>query len=125
MPSLDKRNLFQKAVLWTASSAVDDYGEPVVVEPVEINCRWLDRVFETVTVEGTPLRLEAEVIVGREVPLGSKLWKGTLESWQAGTGSAGDATKVMYVRTYRETPGVKNRYAVKKVGLSFSKDSPE
>lgn len=125
MPKLSERNLYQKAVLWAATPNVDDYGEAVVSEPVEISCRWIDRRSETVDDTGSPLSLDATVIVDREIPQGSKLWKGTLESWQTGTGSAGNDTRVMYVRTYRETPGIKNRYLVRKVGLSRSKDTPE
>ncbi len=74
--------LREYAVLWKVSlredgsKVLDDYGQPVLLDPVEIRAEWKAK-------NPPAQRLGRGVVnqivsVDREIPLGSKLWQGKL-----------------------------------------------
>lgn len=122
MPDIRVSNLYQWAVLWPTTGGTAESGEPLVGPPVEIRCRWIDRRSESLDPDGQPIALDATVIVDREIPIGSNMWKGKLKDWY-GTGSAGSGIGLMAVKTSGTTPDIKNRGIRRRVGLMKFRDS--
>lgn len=84
MPPIETAELSQKAVLWAGPSApteYDDYGEPKVDAAVEIDCRWEERIQEVTGPNGTPVQSAAEVVVDRDVAVGSRMWLGQIDDY--------------------------------------------
>jgi hypothetical protein len=69
----------QSAIYW-ARSGTDSYGQPSFAEPVEITCRWDDSVTEFIDPQGERRLSSAVVYVDRDMPLGSMLKLGDLDS---------------------------------------------
>lgn len=121
MPSPEIANRLQKALLW-AKISDDAYGEPVVSAPVEIDVRWVTKRRQATGPDGTPIAIDATVIVNQEIAIGSIMWEGSMAEW-VGTGS-GEADKfLMQVMTYDETPDLKNRLRAREVSLQFFRGS--
>ena len=114
----DRRYRVQAAVLWAAVSPVsyDRYGQTLVSAPVEIKVRWLTCRREVLDSKGNTIALDAEAVVGQQIPVGSRMWFGSLSSW-AGTGSGLPDKEVHEVKVYHETPDVKGRAVRRTVGL--------
>lgn len=74
------RLLKDTAVLWlrAANGASDDYGQPVVMTPVEIKCKWQEVAKEFIDHTGTRQVSAAVVYVDRDVLIGSLLKWGKL-----------------------------------------------
>lgn len=115
MPALETRDLTQRAVLWPAQG-YSDYGEAKVGAPVEVPVRWLWGQAEALDKDGGTVALDAQAVVDREVPVGSKMWLGTLEGWYA-TGSGGTDAMLLEVKTSSEALDLKGRFAGREVGL--------
>jgi len=92
----------QKAVLW-AADGFDDYGEPKVDAAEQIDCRWENVNREVAGPNGTPIAIEAEVVVDKAVAVGSRMWLGELKDYTAAD------TKLVVV-AQREIPDVKARH---------------
>lgn len=120
MPSIEYRSRFQKAVLWEANG-FDSYGRPKVGNPVEISVRWKHSRKESIGSDGTPIAIDATVVVDRVIPVGSCMWLGELADW-VGTGSNDDIKDVMQVVSHNVTPDVRNRHTMYTINLSFFKD---
>jgi len=119
MPVLEESDLHEYAVLWSAGG-VDDYGNPTVSAPVEIPCRWLIGMRESLDAEGNIIGVSDTVIVDRAIPIGSILWKGRLKDLPS------SPTDLKQVIEYRETPDVKGRKRRRMVLLSrYSDQLPE
>jgi len=79
-----KRMRKQIAVHWALASAEsggiahDDYGQPVLTDPVEIECRWEAKSEEFVAANGTKTTSRAVVYVDRDVDVGGVLMLGEL-----------------------------------------------
>ena len=69
--------LKQKCVYWFPSTRYDNFGRPVVNDPVELSCRWEDITEEAVDNNGTvflsrsTVYLSADVVPGGVILLGS------------------------------------------------------
>lgn len=113
---------YQKAVLWSASG-YDDYGQVKVSAPVEIGVRWTNKRSEALDPQGNTIAVDASVVVGfSDIPIGSKLWLGSLSSWY-GTGSGGQDDEVMEVVTSSKGRDIKNRGIRRTLGLKKFQDS--
>lgn len=121
MPALEQTDRHQAAVYW-AKAGQDGYNEPLLSAPVELKVRWLNRKSQMVGPEGTPITVDATVVLGQEVELGSELWLGTLENYY-GIGSSGSDTEHMRVVAYRETTDLKHRHTRRVAGLAYSRDT--
>lgn len=79
-----KRMRKQKAVYWPPESSesagddFDDYGQPQVSDPVEIDCRWEEVSEEFIDATGTRQMSRAKVYVDRDVKVGGILMLGIL-----------------------------------------------
>ena len=78
------RMLKMKAVYWPPESSesggddFDDYGQPQVSDPVEIDCRWEEVSEEFLDAQGTAQISRAKVFVDRDVEVGGILMLGLL-----------------------------------------------
>jgi hypothetical protein len=104
MPPLGKRALRQPAVFWLAESGTDDFGEPVVSEPIELTVRWEFTRKEMMGPGNTPVALEAIVYVDRILPIGSNAWRGNLLDWNDEF-----EDEILYVMGVAEVPDIKGR----------------
>ena len=73
----------QTAVYWPLASSdsggddFDDYGQPVVTDPIEISCRWEDVAEEFIDAKGTRQVSKSTVYVDQDVDVGGILMLGT------------------------------------------------
>jgi len=83
--SILTRMLKQTAVYWplaseeTGGQAVDDYGQIVYGDAVEIDCRWDDEMVEVLDAQDNVFISRAKVYVDRDVSIGGVLMLGTLD----------------------------------------------
>lgn len=122
MPPIETFHRHQRAVLWPIEGR-DDYGDPVVGEPVEIMVRWEDRPRDSVQQQTASVEFDATVVVDRVIAVGSQLWLGSIEFWY-GTGSAEDDTGLTEVTEYNETPDLKGRNIRRVVRVRRFKNQP-
>lgn len=120
MPPLEVDDLCQDATLWERTG-YDDYGHPLLAAPVDIRVRWEYKRTETVSRTGSPVAIEAVVVVNRDVPVDSVMWLGTHAQW-LGVGSAGSDSELMMVESYEEIPDEKARVIRRTLGLIRYKD---
>jgi hypothetical protein len=124
MPAPEYSHRLQTALLFAQTNRFNAYGEPLVDDPVEIQVRW-DWVYnETLDPKTNNISLDAKVVVGQYVPLGSLMWLGTLSEWYggSGTGSGSASTQeqgnqLMEVKTVTVDPDLKARNVYTTVGL--------
>lgn len=117
MPAHERRDRYQTAVLWEATGAFDDFAVPVVSAPVEVQVRWKDGQSEALSPDGQTITLDGTAVVDRFIPIGSRMWLGTLNDWYYNPGSGGDDDQVRTVKTSSGVPDIKNRNVAYKVGL--------
>lgn len=122
MPSIETAYLTQDAVLFPFDGT-DIHNEIKRGDPVEIKVRWLTGRSQSLSAQGTPLALDATVIVDRVIENRSLLFLGSLSEW-LGTGSEGDDSELMEVVSYKETPDLKGRVERRSVGLVYYRDTP-
>jgi hypothetical protein len=121
MPAQELAFRRQRAILWPlltpASAGRQKFNEPLKGDPVELSVRWDDQQKEILGSNGTPVRVDAVVIVDRRIAIDSLMVKGTLSEW-LGTGSAtAQDPTVMQVIVFNEVPDIKNRVSYREVGL--------
>lgn len=125
MPPMETAYRRQTAVLWEWLRE-DAYNEPVLDEPVEIAVRWKWGRREALSPQGTPIAVDATVVVAQDIAVGSLLYEGTLNEWYGhsgtGSGSAGQDTALMQVVTFSSTPDLKNRNRRRTAGLVYFRD---
>jgi hypothetical protein len=107
MPPMETRRRHQKAVLWAAAEKTE-FGRRQVYPPVELDVRWQNKDDTTTRADGATVRVDAQVVVDREIEPDSIMWLGELEDWY-GTGSAGDDSGLMVVVSFSNIPNTKGR----------------
>ena len=123
MPPIETMDFYDRALLWRADG-FNENGEPIVEDtPTEITCRWTTGRIWAVDTNGVDVSLDAKAAVLIDIPLGSRMWEGTLDSWN-GTGSSGNDTPIMVVRTFDKRKSLDNRFTRREVGLIRFGDSP-
>ena len=129
MPHMEQAYRRQRAVLWEATGATDEFSQPTLSAPVEIIVRWVNKRKEMIDPQGNKVSVDATAVVNQAVPIGSEMWlaplvtDSALDQWY-GTGSAGQDSGVMQVIADNFTPDIKNRVNRRTVGLMKFKDSP-
>lgn len=125
MPPIETAFRRQTAVLWELLR-VDAYNEPVVDAPVEIACRWKWGTAQQAGPQGTPITVDATVVVAQDVTIGSLMFEGDLNDWLghsgSGSGSAGDYSSIMEVVSANFTPDLKARNTRRTLGLRYFRD---
>lgn len=113
MPDIEDCDREQDAVLWEASG-FGQYGRPTVKEPVELlayrgeGVRWVEDRSQTTDAFGNAVTVDATVVVGRDIPVGSNLYLGTLEDYLV-LGTSGDREALVEVVSFTRTPDLKSR----------------
>ena len=81
--SIITKMLKQTAVYWGLASEgdegidFDDYGQPLLTDPVDLDCRWEDVSEEFISADGTRQLSRAKVYVNEDVDVGGILMLGT------------------------------------------------
>jgi uncharacterized delta-60 repeat protein len=120
MPVVETSRRQQKAVLWAASRH-DEFGQPTVDSPAEVDVRWNTNRRESLDAQGNVIALDADAVVDRRIAVGSIMWLGKLVDWYS-TDVNNNDSELMQVKTYSETPDLKNRFARRTVGLMRHRD---
>lgn len=115
MPSQEGRFREQDAVLF-AYLGQDRYGEPRVDSGTEIKVRYNTMRRKVLDPDGKTITLDGSAVVNQEVAVNSLLFIGTLSEW-VGTGSSLADNELLQVKTYNDTPDIKNRASFKELGL--------
>ena len=111
MPRLMTSKLKQKATYWAAGATSTSTGKKKVAAAVEIDCRWEDGQSDALNGSGEAIRLDATVVVDRDVAVGSLFWLGEKADWSASVGGLYEAV------TFSDTPDIRGKHFRKVVGL--------
>src|SRR5882757_2595614 len=114
MPPLERTDLLQRAVLWSASGR-DRYGQVTVGDPVEITVRWLDQQSQMLDPQGNTVTVDVTVVVQQDIKIGSQMWLGELADL-IGTGSEPETGR-MEVKAFNSTLDIKARNNRRTIGL--------
>lgn len=92
----------QFAVYWALNS-YDDYGRPLLASPIQIRVRWEAVERDGLDPQGTPIKIEAGVVVDRAVTVDGIMWQGKLADLPS------PVTDLKQIIAYHEIPDVKGR----------------
>ena len=105
MTSIERVSIPQKAVLWVFSS-FDNYGQPIVSAPEEIEIEWPQNLSESNANQDSKNSASDQVVVNESIALHSILWFGKEEDLPSGTAPP----TPLYTVTGRSTqPDIKGR----------------
>ena len=122
MPDQEIAYLLQTALLWPFAG-YDGYGQHTVGPVQELlppyhGVRWNDNRSEAMDPKGNTVSLDASVIVSKDIAIGSRMWRGTLEEWNgAGTGSVSSQGDLYEVKTTSRIPDLRNSAVFRQLGL--------
>lgn len=68
----------EDAVLWPATGQNDELGNPIVGDPIQIKVRWEWYRRDSLGRQTNPTSVDAMVVVDRDIPIGSRMWLGSL-----------------------------------------------
>lgn len=117
--------LRQKAVYW-AFSSLDENGEPIVADPVELSVRWEHGLAQEITPTTNPTAVDATVWVDRDIIPGSMFRNGPMsEIEETGTGTAliDDIDEILEVVEFQKVPDIKGKFFERVVLLRKYADS--
>lgn len=112
MAAMEQSGLQQWAVLFPFTG-YDSHGQATVGPGVEVRVRFNTVRREVVDAKGNSIALDGQAVVDRPVRIDSHFWIGRLAAYNAGP----DDAELMVVKTYSETPDIKNRFTTKTCGL--------
>lgn len=121
MPAPERIFRYQPAVLWSWTGSYDAYGQQQVGAPQQIYVRWNDTQTEAYDAQGAKITLDAQVVLGQKVTIGSRMWPGLLANLP-GTGGVPESFWYI-VKTYSETKDVKGRAIQRTAGLMRYRDT--
>lgn len=120
MPAQELSHRLQPAVLWLRNSLRSDaYGQPIIIAPVDIMVRWNDTYNEIRTPLGATVTIEADLVVDRDIPVGSLLWKGRMVDL---VNIQDPIPNIMQVYSFKGVPDVKARNTYRTCQLMRYKD---
>jgi hypothetical protein len=109
----------QKAVLWPRIGT-DKNGPTVDSTAVPLDVRWDGSSKVSRLPDGSPITIDATVIVDRDIAIGSKMWQGDVAELNAGQIPPRDVFQVVM---FNSTPTVKGRRVYREVQLVRSRDT--
>lgn len=115
MPPLERTDRLQRAAYWEASG-YDDYGRPLLLNPVELLVRWVDDDRDVLDDQGNTIALNATVIANQNLAVGSLMRLGTLAEALDNPGS------YLEVKTFNATRDIKGRNLRRAAGLMRAGD---
>lgn len=105
-PALESDCREQTALYW-AVNGFDNYGNPKVDSRVELSVRWEEVDTETLDALGNTVRVDASVVVDRDIAPGSVMWLGAIADI-AGTAES-PGVDLRTVVSFKKTPDIKGR----------------
>ncbi len=117
MPPFEKMDRKQDAVLWP-NAGYSDQAQVLRGTPVQLKVRWVKKKTYMISPEGDKVPIDVQVVVDREIKVGSFMWYGLLTAYNR-TGSTGTDPEIMQVVANDVTPDLKNRVNRYTVGLAF------
>lgn len=120
MPAFEVMDLRQDAVLWSFAGN-DRRGQPTYYFPVAVKVRWLNKLREVLQPDGTTIAIEIQVIIARDVKIGSVFWLGKLEDLPDSFSSPDSG--LYQAITFDSTPDIKNRNVRRTLNLMRYKDT--
>lgn len=85
-----KRFLNQDALYWAPSGVTDDFGKMILLDPVQIKCRWEDKTERVLTKKGDEITSRAQVFADRDVEEEGVLWLGSFSQATIADDAAGN-----------------------------------
>ncbi len=128
MPSLENYPADRPhyAVYWPFMR-YDRFGQPVVVtnpNAIELRVRWNDVFKQIVDPKGNIISIDAQIVVDRDIPVGSVLWRGRLtDVVESGVGGIGLPTDYRAVIGFNGTSDLKGRDTFREVFASRQSDT--
>jgi len=101
----------QKATYWAAGTTYTDTGQLKITASIEISVRWEDKEQEALDGQGNTIRMDAVVVVDRDIGVGSLMWLGEKADWIAATGG------LYEVVSFSKVPNLKGTRFRRVVGL--------
>ena len=134
MPGFERRDLYQKAVLWPVSGR-DRYSEYTHGSPVNIDVQWTGNPDqkETVDAKGNTVVIDATAAVHQRIAVGSLVWlapRNDVDSLEqcygtgTSTGSAALDPELFYVKSYDQSEDIKGRHIARQITLMRYKRKP-
>lgn len=118
MPDVETIQRLQDAVYW-AKSDDDRYGSPKVAAGIALRVRWEEKQGEMLSPTGETVATDAQVVVDREVIVGSIMWQGKLSS----LGGGSPTEDIFQIVAYDRVPDIDNLYVRRTVGLKRYTDT--
>lgn len=115
MGRLGRVGRHDKAVYWKRTG-VDQDNRPTVDQPIEIDCRWVDKARQMVSRDGTIIGVESTVFTDEPLEDGSVLWHGELED-RPGTGFGDEREQLMEVISVDKVPSIRGRETIYRANL--------
>lgn len=103
MPHITKKYRREAFVMWRASGTYDNFGNPIIYDPVEILGRWENVNREVRSVDGSVVACDALVYVKVDVPVQSIFWRGALADLPA------TPTGLFIVQEVNDTPALNDK----------------
>jgi hypothetical protein len=111
----------QKAVLWAYHSNGNQGETRVVSTAVELDVRWEEKQTERLDPQNKPIATDYDVVVDRDVAIGSILWFGELDDW-----TLASATDYRQVVTSEKVTDLRGRNPRRVLGLiRYTDELPE
>ena len=104
--SIITKVLRQKAVYWPPGDR-DKYGRNTFGSPVEIKCRWDDKIQEVVQEDGSETMSVAEVMVDRDLAVGGVLLLGELDTEKENATRPDLLAGASFIGTWEKNPNLK------------------
>lgn len=114
MPDVETTDRNQDAVYW-AKSSDDLYSTPKVSAGIAVRVRWEEKRAEMLDAQGETVAVDAQVVVDREIVVGSIFWLGKLSAL-SGTPPT-PTSNIFQVVTYDRVPDIDDIYVRRTVGL--------
>jgi len=116
MVSIETLGRKQKATYWPSGTTYTDTGQLKVQAAIEIDVRWEDRQQEALDGDGNTIRVDAVVVVDRNIAVGSMMWLGEKADWA-------DGEQLNEVVSFDKVPNLKATRYRRVVGLIRYSDS--
>lgn len=71
------RHFHQTATYWEATGTTDIYGKPTFKAPVQLKCRWEDKVQQFINKRGTEVVSKSKVYLADQIMLDGYMFLGT------------------------------------------------
>lgn len=79
MPPLERMDLVETIALWEFAG-VNEFGEALVTDPIDIQARWVDAKRRGGGVDSDEIAYDATIVTSTDLIIGSIVWRGSVDS---------------------------------------------